>query len=85
MSIRYHSKSEGVQVYEHSVILQDGVHNEERFFFGLCPVSLRTSCLQDTSSTSFSELKVMVINRAAINIYFKGINLLSQQWWGHID
>ena len=62
LSIRYKLPGQGLQVNEHSINVEDARHNEERYFFGLCPVSLRTSCLQDPSSTTFTELKVIVIN-----------------------
>ena len=57
--IRYSLKEGDVQDYQHSINLEDGGYHEERFFFGLCPVSLKTSSKQDTFSTSISELKVM--------------------------
>ena len=36
--------------------------NEERFYFGLCPVSLKSSSVQDTSSNQLNELKVTEID-----------------------
>ena len=36
--------------------------NEERFYFGLCPVSLKTSSVQDPSANQLNELKVTEID-----------------------
>ena len=56
-----------MKINDHSINLEDSGHNEQRFFFGLCPISLKTSCTQDGASTSLSELKVNENNLTVIN------------------
>ena len=73
LPIRHFSKAEEVKINDHSINLEDSGHNEQRFFFGLCPISLKTSSTQDVESTSLSELKVIENNLTAIN--FKVIHI----------
>ena len=67
LRIRYGSKAEGVKINDHSINLEDSGHNEQRFFFGVCPISLKTSSTQNDTATSLSELKVIENNRTPIN------------------
>ena len=59
IQIRYLSRDGNVQTQEFSINL---AKNEERFYFGLCPVSLKTSSVQDSSSNQLNELKVTEID-----------------------
>ena len=59
IQIRYLSKDGNFQTQECSINL---AKNEERFYFGLCPVSLKTSSVQDPSSNQLNELKVTEID-----------------------
>ena len=45
---------------EHKMKLDDPRHIEERFFFGLCPISLKTSYSEDGASDTSKELKVRI-------------------------
>ena len=68
LSIRYSIKGEKVKHTDHLVDHEEGGHNEERFFFGLCPISLNTLSIQnEATSTSLRELKVITINGRVIN------------------
>ena len=68
LSIRYSIKAEKVKHMDHLVDHEEGGHNEERFFFGLCPISLNTLSIQnEDTSTSLRELKVITINGRVIN------------------
>ena len=61
-------KGDQVTLMNHPLNREEGGHNEERFFFGLCPISLSTSSIQNEStSTSLRELKVITINGRVIN------------------
>ena len=60
--LRYESKTNGIQNIEHSIKLEDARHDEDRFFFGMCPVSLKTASTEEQSSSASKELKVTVIN-----------------------
>ena len=57
--MRYLSRDGNFQTQEYSINL---AKNEERFYFGLCPVSLKTSSVQDPSSNQLNELKVTEID-----------------------
>ena len=45
---------------EHKIKLDDPRHIEERFFFGLCPISLKTLYSEDGASDTSKELKVSI-------------------------
>ena len=63
LPIRYTSKDNELHCVDHPVKLEDARHNEERFFFGICPVSLKTSSSKEKPSDASTELKV-------ISLYF---------------
>ena len=59
IQIRYLSRDRNIQTQECHINL---AKNEERFYFGLCPVSLKTSSVQDPSCNQLNELKVTEID-----------------------
>ena len=57
--IRHLTRDGNLQKQEYAI---NSAKNEERFYFGLCPVSLKTSSVQDPSSSQLNELKVTEID-----------------------
>ena len=79
LKIRSYPAGSKCKIDEHTMRLEENgdIHNQERFFFGLCPVSLRTSSSQGCSPNCFSELKVNIYIAFHSYFYCKQINLIS--------
>ena len=56
--LSYYTDEGCLKDVEHKLKLDDPRHIEERFFFGLCPVSLKTSYSEDGTPETSKELKV---------------------------
>ena len=60
VKLSYYTKEGCLKDVEHKIKLDDPRHIEERFFFGLCPISLKTSYSEDAASDTSKELKVRI-------------------------
>ena len=58
--LSYYTDEGSLKDVEHKIKLDDPRHLEERFFFGLCPISLKTSYSEDGTSDTSNELKVRI-------------------------
>ena len=60
VKLSYYTDEGCLKDVEHKIKLDDPRHIEGRFFFGLCPISLKTSYSEDGSSDATKELKVKI-------------------------
>ena len=60
VKLSYYTDEGCLKNVEHKIRLDDPRHIEERFFFGLCPISLKTSYSEDGTSDISNELKVKI-------------------------
>ena len=60
LKLSYYTDEGCLKDVEYNIKLDDPRHIEERFFFGLCPISLKTSYSEDGTSDSSKELKVKI-------------------------
>ena len=60
VKLSYYTDKGCLKDVDHKIKLDDPRHIEERFFFGLCPISLKTSYSEDGPSDTSKELKVRI-------------------------
>ena len=60
VKLSYYTKEGCLKDVEHKIKLDDPRHTEERFFFGLCPISLKTLYSEDGTPGTSKELKVRI-------------------------
>ena len=60
VKLSYYTDEGCLKDVENKIKLDDPRHIEERFFFGLCPISLKTSYSEDGTSDTSKELKVSI-------------------------
>ena len=60
VKLSYYTDGGCLKDVENKIKLDDPRHIEERFFFGLCPISLKNSYSEDGTSDSSKELKVKI-------------------------
>ena len=63
VKLSYHTKEGCLKDVEHKIKLDDPRHIEERFFFGLCPISSKTSYSEVGTPDTSKELKVRITLR----------------------
>ena len=60
VKLSYYTDEGCLKDVENKIKLDDPRHIEERFFFGLCPISLKTLYSEDGASDTSKELKVSI-------------------------